>query len=198
MAASCVGGSMTMRPPASTIAHRGIAMPRLVQAGGPDTALGLSLCLRHFFSRPVRGYRASPLCDRQRVDRRGSQELSVDPRVFLADDISSSWPAGPRCSTCEPSSLADIDGQGVAAGNRGRPRRPWPYGFARPSGACGEVWSHRRGAAMVTIWGAIQALAALTILDVMLTFHLISFGTKVLARMRHRACYRRGFTSRVW
>ena len=40
-----------------------------------------------------------------------------------------------------------------------------------------RLWSHPRGPA-AAIWGAIQALAALALLDVMLTFHLISFGTK--------------------
>lgn len=40
-----------------------------------------------------------------------------------------------------------------------------------------RVWSHPRGPG-ATIWGTIQALAALALLDVMLTFHLISFGTK--------------------
>ncbi len=40
-----------------------------------------------------------------------------------------------------------------------------------------RVWSHPRGPA-AKIWGAIQALAALALLDVMLTFHLISFGTR--------------------
>jgi hypothetical protein len=40
-----------------------------------------------------------------------------------------------------------------------------------------RVWSHPRGR-VVTIWSAVQALAALTVLHVMLAFHLISFGTK--------------------
>ena len=71
--------------------------------------------------------------------------------------------------------MADIDG------------RVWLLEIAGALGGLGlasatlwnlwRVWSHRRGAA-VTIWGAIQALAALALLDVMLTFHLLSFGTK--------------------
>jgi len=40
-----------------------------------------------------------------------------------------------------------------------------------------RVWSRPRGW-LAAIWGAAQALAALTTLYVMLAFHLISFGTK--------------------
>ena len=37
-------------------------------------------------------------------------------------------------------------------------------------------WSHRRGG-VAKMWSAIQALAALMMLWVMLAFHVISFGT---------------------
>jgi CubicO group peptidase (beta-lactamase class C family) len=40
-----------------------------------------------------------------------------------------------------------------------------------------RAWSHRRGR-VTTIWSAVQTLAALAMLYVMLTFHLISFGTQ--------------------
>jgi uncharacterized membrane protein len=40
-----------------------------------------------------------------------------------------------------------------------------------------RAWSHPRGR-VATLWSAAQALAALTLLYVMLAFHLISFGTK--------------------
>jgi CubicO group peptidase (beta-lactamase class C family) len=40
-----------------------------------------------------------------------------------------------------------------------------------------RVWSRPRGPA-AAIWGTLQALAALALLDAMLTFHLIGFGTK--------------------
>ncbi len=39
-----------------------------------------------------------------------------------------------------------------------------------------RAWSHPRSLG-ATIWSALQALAALAMLYVMLTFHLISFGT---------------------
>ena len=40
-----------------------------------------------------------------------------------------------------------------------------------------RTWSHPRGR-VATIWSAVQVLAALAMLDVMLTFHLISFGAE--------------------
>jgi uncharacterized membrane protein len=40
-----------------------------------------------------------------------------------------------------------------------------------------RAWSHPRSR-VATIWSAVQTLAALAMLYVMLAFHLISFGTK--------------------
>jgi len=40
-----------------------------------------------------------------------------------------------------------------------------------------RVGSRPRGR-IAAIWGGVQALAALVVLDAMLTFHLISFGTQ--------------------
>ena len=40
-----------------------------------------------------------------------------------------------------------------------------------------RAWSHPRGR-VATLWGAVQALAALAMLYVMLAFHLINFGTR--------------------
>jgi hypothetical protein len=52
-------------------------------------------------------------------------------------------------------------------------------GFGLLAAAIWNLWrvgSRPRGR-VASIWSGVQALAALVVLDVMLTFHLISFGT---------------------